>query len=110
VSYSDESKIDFLGVRRQTIAESGAVSDETCTEMAHGVRSRTGATWGVATTGVAGPTGGTAKKPVGLTYLCAAWDGGSRVKRMRYRGDRAIIRERAARGALWLLFDRLVGE
>jgi len=107
VTYCDESKHTFLGVRKETLSQFGAVSEETCTEMAHGIRNRTGAAWGVATTGIAGPSGATAKKPVGLTFIGVAWDGGSRIKRMRYRGNRTIIRERAAWGALWLLFDRL---
>ncbi len=75
--------------------------------MAHGIRTRIGATWGVATTGIAGPGGATEKKPVGLTYIGVAWDGGTRVKRMQYRGGRDIVRRRAAFGALWLLYDRM---
>jgi len=110
VTYGDESKRELLGVRPETITTHGAVSEETCTEMAHGIRNRTGATWGLATTGVAGPTGGTDKKPVGLVFFGIAFEDGSRIKRMRYRGNRGIIRERTARGALWLLFDRLQGD
>lgn len=110
VTYCDESKHTFLGVRKETLKQFGAVSEETCTEMAHGIRNRTEATWGMATTGIAGPSGATAKKPVGLTYIGVAWDGGSRVKRIRYHGNRTAIRERAAWGAMWLLFDRLRNE
>ncbi len=107
VTYSNESKISLLGVRAETIEQFGAVSEETCTEMAHGIRRRVNATYGVATTGIAGPGGGSPQKPVGLVFLGVAWEGGSQIKRVMYAGDRAVIRDRAAHGALWLLHDRL---
>jgi nicotinamide-nucleotide amidase len=107
VAYADESKASLLGVRSGTLAEFGAVSEETCTEMAHGVRGAAGARWGVATTGIAGPDGGSREKPVGLTYLGVSWEGGSRIRRLQYRGSREIIRERAAQGALWMLFEQI---
>lgn len=107
VTYSNESKVAMLGVRAETIEEFGAVSEETCTEMAHGIRRRAHATYGVATTGIAGPDGGTPTKPVGLTFIGVAWDGGSQVKRVIYPGDRERVRSRAAHGALWLLYDHL---
>jgi nicotinamide-nucleotide amidase len=97
----------LLGVRNETIEQFGAVSEETCTEMAHGARRRMNATYGIATTGVAGPTGGTPQKPVGLTFIGVAWDGGSQIKRVIYAGGRSAIRDRAAHGVLWLLHDRL---
>ena len=83
------------------------MSEEVCTEMAHGIRRRAKATWGLATTGIAGPTGGTPHKPVGLTFIAVAWEGGVQVKRLLYTGDRNTIRERAAHGVIWLLHDRL---
>jgi len=107
VTYSDASKREMLGVAEETLARFGAVSEETCTEMAHGVRRAAGATYGLATTGIAGPAGGSAKKPVGLCYLGLAWDGGCNVKRVRYPGGRDAVRERAAHGVLWLLHDHL---
>ena len=107
VTYSNESKVSLLGVRAETIEQFGAVSEETCTEMAHGIRRRVNATYGVATTGIAGPGGGSPQKPVGLVFLGVAWEGGSQIKRVMYAGDRAVIRDRAAHGALWLLHDRL---
>lgn len=108
VTYSNPTKTAFLGVRAETIEQFGAVSEETCTEMAHGIRRRVGATYGIATTGIAGPDGGTPHKPVGLTFIGVAWEGGSQVKRVMYVGDRSTIRDRAAHGVLWLLYDRLV--
>jgi nicotinamide-nucleotide amidase len=107
VTYSNESKAALVGVRAETIEQFGAVSEETCTEMAHGIRRRAGATYGLATTGIAGPGGGTPHKPVGLTFIGVAWEGGSQIKRVNYAGDRSTIRDRAAHGALWLLHDRL---
>ena len=108
ITYSDESKTELLGVRKETLAEHGAVSEEVCMEMAHGVRSRVGAVWGVSTTGIAGPGGGTPKKPVGLTFIGVAFDDGTHVKRIVYRGDRDIVRDRAANGALWILYNQIV--
>lgn len=107
VAYADDAKVDLVGVRAETIKEFGAVSEEVCTEMAHGIRRRAKATWGLATTGIAGPTGGTPHKPVGLTFIAVAWEGGVQVKRLLYTGDRNTIRERAAHGVIWLLHDRL---
>lgn len=107
VTYSNESKATLVGVRPETIEQFGAVSEETCTEMAHGARRKVGATYGVATTGVAGPGGGTPHKPVGLVFIGVAWDGGSQIRRVIYPGDRSAIRDRTAHGALWLLYDRL---
>jgi nicotinamide mononucleotide (NMN) deamidase PncC len=75
--------------------------------MAHGIRRVARATYGVATTGIAGPTGASAHKPVGLTFVGVAWEGGVQVKRVIYPGDRPAIRDRAAHGALWLLFDQM---
>ena len=107
VAYADDAKVELLGVQRETLEQYGAVSEETCTEMAHGVRHRLGATYGLATTGVAGPTGGTAKKPVGLTYIGLSWDGGCQVKRLVYAGTRDDVRQRASHGVVWMLFNRL---
>ena len=110
VAYANEAKVDLLGVRADTIEQFGAVSEEVCTEMAHGIRRRAKASWGLATTGIAGPTGATPHKPIGLTFIAVAWEGGVQVKRLIYTGDRHTIRERAAHGVIWLLHDRLTRE
>lgn len=68
-SYSNQSKVDFLGVNQATLDSCGAVSEETALEMARGVRLRSGADLGISTTGIAGPSGGTPEKPVGLVYV-----------------------------------------
>jgi nicotinamide-nucleotide amidase len=72
VAYSNEAKITQLGVKPETLKANGAVSEATAREMAEGARSVFGAHWGVATTGISGPTGGTPEKPVGLVYLAVA--------------------------------------
>jgi nicotinamide-nucleotide amidase len=107
VAYANDAKVDLLGVRAETIEQFGAVSEEVCTEMAHGIRRRAKSTWGLATTGIAGPSGATPHKPVGLTFIGVAWEGGVQVKRLIYTGDRHTIRERAAHGVIWLLHDRI---
>ena len=76
VAYSNAMKESLLGVRRETLIEHGAVSEPTVREMARGVRSAAGASLGLATSGIAGPTGGSAEKPVGTVCIGLAWDGG----------------------------------
>jgi nicotinamide-nucleotide amidase len=107
VAYSNAAKTDLLGVSAETLEKFGAVSEETCTEMAHGARNRAHAAFGLATTGVAGPTGGPPKKPVGLTFLGVSWDGGCNIKRQLFTGTRDDIRRRACQGVLWMLLDHL---
>lgn len=91
VVYSDEAKAR-LGVRRETLAEFGAVSEQTAREMAVCVRERSGASLGLAITGIAGPGGGTDQKPVGLVYIALADAHGVNVVSTRQIGDRARIR------------------
>src|SRR5439155_13842365 len=69
VTYSNESKVRLLGVREETLKAHGAVSEEVCREMAEGARTRSGTDFALSTTGIAGPTGGTTEKPVGLVYV-----------------------------------------
>lgn len=107
VTYSNESKVDFVGVDPKVLESEGAVSEAVCRQMAVGVRERVGATWGISTTGIAGPTGATPNKPLGLTYLGLSWRGGVDVIRRRFRGERDDVRKKAAFGALWMLYDRL---
>lgn len=87
VAYANEAKQRLLGVRAETLARHGAVSTETAQEMAAGVRRAAGAALGLATTGIAGPGGGTPEKPVGTVCVALAWEGG--VWSRRYQlGDR----------------------
>jgi nicotinamide-nucleotide amidase len=107
VTYSNEAKIELLGVRAGTLKRFGAVSEETAREMVGGALERSHADIAVAVTGVAGPTGGTAAKPVGLVWL--AWGtrgGGVDAVSYRFPGDRAAIREATVAMALAGLLER----
>lgn len=107
VAYSNEAKIELLGVDWRSLEEHGAVSAEVAEEMARGARLRFGADLTLATTGVAGPGGGSALKPVGLVYL--AWAGASsmRVERKLFSGDRAVVQHQAVEQALAGLWQDL---
>jgi nicotinamide-nucleotide amidase len=107
VAYSNESKMKFLGVGEDSLRTYGAVSEVVCREMAEGVRRSCGASYGLATTGIAGPDGGTAEKPVGLAYLGLSWEGGDTIKHRVFPGARPDVRERVAFAALLLLHERL---
>lgn len=105
VTYSNDAKIAMLGVRPETLAAHGAVSRETALEMARGAVSHSAADIAVAVTGIAGPSGGSAEKPVGLVHLAAAGRNGALLHReMRY-GDlgRDGVRLATVRTALALL-------
>jgi PncC family amidohydrolase len=107
ISYSNELKRDLLGVPADVLGHAGAVSREVAEAMATGARERLGVDYAAAVTGVAGPGGGTAEKPVGLTYVAAAGPGGRVVRRYRWDGDRAANKERSAAAALELLLELL---
>ena len=105
VTYSNAAKTEMLGVRPETLATLGAVSEATAREMAAGALARSGADIAVAVTGVAGPAGGTPEKPVGL--VCFAWairDSALESRTERFPGDRAAVRaatvERALEGTI----------
>jgi len=107
VTYANDAKQDLLAVSREALDAHGAVSEPVAREMAAGVRDTAGTTWGVATTGVAGPTGGTADTPVGTVFVGVAYAGpwGSEtsavtVRRHAFDGDRRETKERFARAAL----------
>jgi len=102
VSYANDAKIELLGVPRSLIESHGAVSPEVAAAMAEGVRKRLSADIGLSTTGVAGPTGGTPEKPVGLVYLGLATAEGTQTRRLDIGADqpRAIIQHRASKAAI----------
>jgi PncC family amidohydrolase len=95
VAYSDASKRDVLGVSDRTMQERGAVSAEAALEMAEGVRLLAGADLGASCTGIAGPTGATKDKPLGLVYLACVGEGYERMERMTFEGSRLQVKERA---------------
>lgn len=103
VTYSNEAKTALLGVPAELIEAKGAVSEEVAIAMAEGARRVTGATFGVALTGIAGPTGGTPEKPVGLVHWAVAHDGGVEARHKIFWGDRRKIQRNSAFAALDLL-------
>jgi nicotinamide-nucleotide amidase len=108
VTYSNESKKELLGVRAGTLSRHGAVSRETAKEMAAGALARSRAQVAIAVTGVAGPTGGTRKKPVGT--VCFAWSrkGTSpESATRRFSGGRESVRRKSVIAALQGLIERL---
>ena len=112
VTYSYDAKLEVLGVARESLDDHGAVSAPVAREMAAGVRDTAGVEWGIATTGIAGPGGGTPEKPVGTVYIGLArrgeWGTGdsyTAVERHVFDGDRTAIKERIARCALETLED-----
>jgi nicotinamide-nucleotide amidase len=107
VAYSNELKERELGVPAELIAEHGAVSAEVAAAMAGGARSELGADVAVSVTGIAGPGGGTPRKPVGLVYLHAETPEAGRAREFSIPGDRDTVRRRATTMALHLLRDVL---
>ena len=109
VAYADGAKTALLDVPAVTLADHGAVSAQVAIAMAAGARARFGADLGASVTGIAGPTGGTAQKPVGLTYVAVADGVGSAVRRHLWHGDRSANKEASARAVLELMLERLSG-
>jgi len=111
VAYSNASKTALLGVAPKLIADFGAVSEPVARAMAEGARKSAGADYGISVTGIAGPTGGTPEKPVGLVHVAVASRRGTTCRELRLRGDRAQIRDRAAKHLLNILrLDILSGD
>jgi nicotinamide-nucleotide amidase len=107
VTYANGAKVRELGVEKETLHKYGAVSFEVAAAMARGVRLRTGATWGISVTGIAGPGGGTAKKPVGLVYVGISTSKATIAQEFHFSGDRDAIRKRSVLAALDILRQRL---
>jgi len=103
ISYADQAKMDLLDVPARMLAQYGAVSEEVARAMAEGARAALHADYALSLTGVAGPDGGTAEKPVGLVHLGCAGPDGTRVRDGSFPGDRDSVRTFAATAALHLL-------
>lgn len=104
VTYSNESKIDLLGVKPTTLKRCGAVSRETAIEMSEGIRARAAADIGLSVTGIAGPTGGSPGKPVGTVWVSIALRGKSEARMFRFQGQRERVIHGTSQAALhWLL-------
>ncbi len=110
VSYADSAKAGLLGVPDAMLEAHGAASAQVARAMAAGARARLGSSLAVSITGVAGPDGGTAAKPVGLTYIGLAGPDGVDVRRFAFAGDRSANREAAACAALDWLLERAAAE
>ena len=109
ISYSNDVKRDVLRVSADTLGRFGAVSSQTAYEMAVGVRELTGADYAVSVTGIAGPGGGSAEKPVGLVWFGLACGDGVRTEKAVFAGDRATVRKSAVEHALKLLTEAAIG-
>jgi len=109
VVYSNESKMNRLSVKLSTLKTFGAVSDETCFEMAQGLINTNACDIAIATTGIAGPDGGTSKKPVGLTYIGIGAKEGIHIYKHIFKGTRSEIRNMAADFALFYAINHLKG-
>ena len=109
ITYSNEAKEKLLHVSHETLETYGAVSEQTAQEMVLGAAEAAGAQAALATTGIAGPDGGTPKKPAGLVYIGCHVNGVTTVERHMYAGERAQVRSMAVVSALLLLEQMLLG-
>ena len=108
VTYTDTQKQELLGVSRKLLDQYTAVSEPVAAAMAEGARQRSGAVYAIASTGYAGPSGGTERDPAGTVYLGITGPGGTRVVRVRHGADRDRVRALATQGALDLLRKTLL--
>ena len=109
VSYSNKSKMDLLGVPDELIRKHGAVSKEVAKAMAEGIRKKSKVDIGLATTGIAGPTGGTKDKPVGLVYIAISTSDSTVVRKFHFSGNRLENKESTCNAALNMLLEYLTG-
>ena len=100
VCYSNRAKTEWLGVTEALLARHGAVSEQVAEAMAAGIRSRAGVTVGVGVTGIAGPGGGTAEKPVGTVAIAVQTDDDARVRTFQFTGGREMVKFQASQAAL----------
>jgi nicotinamide-nucleotide amidase len=103
LAYSDQAKIDLLGVPPKKIENFGAVSPQVARAMAAGIRERAGTNYGLSITGIAGPSGGTKDKPVGLVYTALASDKEVLVKKNLFLGNRNAIKFQSSQKVLDML-------
>ena len=108
VTYANEAKQNLIGVKEETLAQFGAVSEQTAKEMVLGAIKAGKADMAVATTGIAGPGGGTKEKPVGLVYIACGSADGIVVERCLFNGSRKEIRQASVEHALGLLFKEIM--
>ncbi|MEW6014764.1 MAG: competence/damage-inducible protein A [Candidatus Zixiibacteriota bacterium] len=109
VAYSNQSKMELLGVPSALLEQLGAVSQEVAEAMASGVREKALVDYGVAITGIAGPGGGTAEKPVGTVFIATSSEAGIRSRKLQLGPDREMNRKRSVFAALELLRRTILG-
>lgn len=107
VTYSNEAKMKYVDVQKETLQRVGAVSEETAREMAEGIRKRAQADIGLSSTGIAGPTGGTPSKPVGLVYIGIATREATEVFKLQLNGSRQEVRQKTVKHILFQLYKKL---
>jgi len=110
IAYDNEVKKALLKVRQGTLDTVGAVSEAVAQQLALGVRDACGADYGIGITGIAGPTGGTPDKPVGLVYICVSSREGDLVRGFNFPGGREDVRRAAVTAALHMLYTKLIKE
>ena len=108
ISYSNKAKIDLLDVSEDILKKYGAVSNQVAESMARGVKDKSNVDIGISTTGIAGPTGGTKDKPVGLVYIGISSQKNTIVKKFQFNGNRLENKEKTCNGALKMLFNFLI--
>lgn len=108
VTYSNESKAEHLGIPSATIKRHGAVSPQVARKMAQGVRKAFNTIFGLSTTGVAGPTGGTKRSPIGRVFIGISDGKRTWVRKLDLKGDRREIKEKAAERSLQFLYEILI--
>jgi nicotinamide-nucleotide amidase len=108
ITYSNNSKINELGVPSEFFKQFGAVSKQVAEAMAFGIRKKSNVDIGLSTTGIAGPTGGSAEKPVGLVYIGYSDNDGTFAMQFNFGGERRLIKERAAQAALELVRRKIL--
>ena len=107
ITYSNKSKMELLGIPQETIKEYGAVSKQTAKAMAIGIKEQANVDIGISTTGIAGPTGGTKEKPVGLAYIGIATSRKTEVKRFLFSKDRLQNKEKTCYKTLEFLLETI---
>ena len=108
VTYANEAKQNLIGVKEETLVQFGAVSEQTAREMVLGAIKAAKADMAVATTGIAGPGGGTKEKPVGLVYIACGSADDIVVERCLFNGNRKEIRQASVEHALGMLYKEIV--
>jgi len=108
VTYSNEAKINLLGVKKETLEKYGAVSFETATEMCENLQNISKSMLSISVTGIAGPDGGTEEKPVGLVYIGVCFDGITNIYHYHFNGDRKIVQQKTANKVFHLIRKTIV--